>query len=458
MSSEIERKFLLGGLPDWLDERAGERISQGYLTNGEGPEIRLRRAGEQAMLTVKKGAGEIREELEVELDPYLFRTLWPLTAGRRLAKTRLRHSLDDGHTAEIDVYAEALAGLVVCEVEFSSSEESRGFRPPAWLGREVTGDGRYANRELAMSARPPVEAPAQEPSRSFRLKHTEKVGEGLVRVLRGRAARAIEALREEAKEDSASAIHSARKDVKKIRSVLRLLRAEIGEKAYRAENRRYRDAGRALSGSRDAAVKVETLAALEERFGHQLPSASAWNWKRVLARERREAAGEIIDSEAIEAAADALEAGREAAAAWSLDGSWKLFGPGLAEGYKRGRKAMAEVAADPDPELVHEWRKRTKDLWYDLRLVRRAWPQLLEPTVDGVHELSDLLGDHHDLTVLAVDLASRPRIGSKAKMTALIEQRQAEILERALGLGARLYAEKPKAFSRRIHAYWDAWR
>ncbi len=458
MSSEIERKFLLGELPDWLAERAGERISQGYLTNGEGPEIRLRRAGEHTLLTVKKGAGEIREELEVELDPYLFRTLWPLTAGRRVTKTRLRQSLGQGQTAEIDVYAEGLAGLVVGEVEFSSSEESRKFRPPAWMGKEITGDGRYANRELAMSDGPPVQAPAEEPSRSFRLKRKEEVGPGLVRVLRGRAAKAIEVLREEAREDPASAIHSVRKDVKKIRSVLRLLRAEIGEKAYRAENRRYRDAGRALSGSRDAAVKVETLISLEERFGHQLPSASAWNWKRVLERERQAAAGEITDSEAIDAAVDALEAGREAAAAWSLDGSWKLFGPGLAEGYRRGRKAMAKVAADPDPELVHEWRKRTKDLWYDLRLVRRAWPELLEPTVDGVHELSDLLGDHHDLTVLAADLAARPRVGSKAKMTALIEQRQAEILERALSLGARLYAEKPKAFGRRMRSYWDAWR
>jgi CYTH domain-containing protein/CHAD domain-containing protein len=458
MSSEIERKFLLGELPDWLAEGAGERISQGYLSNGEGPEIRLRRSGERTLLTVKEGAGEIREETEVELDPYLFRTLWPLTAGRRVTKTRLRQPLGDGHTAEIDVYAEGLAGLVVGEVEFSSREESRKFRPPAWLGKEVTGDARYANRELAMNDAPPAEAPAQEPSRCFRLKRKEEVGEGRVRAIRGRAAKAIEALREEAPEDPASAIHSARKDVKKIRAVLRLLRAGIGEKAYRAENRRYRDAGRALSGSRDAEVKVETLTALEERFGLQLPSASAWNWKRVLERERREAASEIVDSKAIDAAAAALEGGREAAAGWSLDGSWKLFGPGLAEGYKRGRKAMARVAADPDPELVHEWRKRSKDLWYDLRLVRRAWPQLLEPTVDGVHELSDLLGDHHDLTVLAADLASRPRVGSKARMAALIEQRQAEILEQALGLGARLYAEKPPAFVKRIHGIWKAWR
>lgn len=459
MSSEIERKFLLGQLPDWLADRAGEQISQGYLSNGDGPEIRLRQAGERTLLTVKSGAGEVREEVEVELNPELFRTLWPLTAARRLSKTRRRQPLGSGHTAEVDVYAGGLAGLVVAEVEFSSPEESREFEPPDWLGREITGDERYANRELAMSGRPPAERAGEkdEPSRAFRIKRGEEVGEALVRVVRGRAAKAIEALREEAEDDPAAAIHSARKEIKKIRSVLRLARGELGKSAYRAENERYRDAGRALSGSRDAEVKVATLTALEEHFGQRLPSASAWSWKRVLERERREAASGA-DSGAIEVAVEALAAGREAAAEWSLEGSWKLYGPGLQTGYERGRRAMSRVAADPDPELVHEWRKRTKDLWYDLRLIRRAWPELLEPTVESAHELADLLGDHHDLTVLAADLASRPRVGSKARIGDLIEQYQAELLEQAMELGTRLYAEKPKAFGRRIHAYWDAWR
>ena len=454
MPPEIERKFLLSALPDGVGERPGVEIFQGYLGNGGGSEIRLRRAGERTLLTVKTGAGEVREELEVEIDPALFAELWPLTEGRRIAKTRRREALGGGREAEIDEYAAELAGLLVAEVEFGTVEESQAFDPPSWLGPEVTGDRRYANRSLAVAGRPPA---ATQPS-AYRLGRREPVGAGLVRILRGRADHAIEALREGAEQDPAAEIHTARKDVKKIRSVLRLLRDELGERSFRAENRRYRAAAAALSGSRDAEVKVATLEALAERFGPELPRASVWAWRRGLERERAAAADEAARSTSFAEAIAALTAGETTAAEWSLRGSWKLVGPGLVRGYERGRKLLGQVAADPDPDLVHEWRKRTKDVWYDLRLVRRAWPEVLDPTVASAHRLADLLGDHHDLTVLAADLAGREEVGGKLPLTGLIERRQAELLEEALELGARLYAEKPGAFGRRMHAYWSAWR
>ncbi|MBK5220776.1 MAG: CHAD domain-containing protein [Thermoleophilia bacterium] len=461
MSSEIERKFLLGELPGRLAGRDGERISQGYLTNGASAEIRLRRAGERTLLTVKTGAGEVREEVEVELDEELFDSLWPLTAGRRIVKTRLREPLAEGLGAEVDVYDEELEGLVVAEVEFDSTERSREFQPPSWLGDEITGDPRYANRELAASGRPaPRSCGGGKPSQAFRLKHGEEVGAGLRRIVRGRIEKALHALEHEARDDPAAAIHSARKDLKKIRSALRLVREELGDELYEAENSRYREAGRALSGSRDAAVKVETLDALEQRFGREAPSASAGGWRQLLERERDEAAAARgTDPNAFAAPVAALKAGRDASDGWPLDGgSWSLIGPGLERSYRRGRKAAARLAADPDPELVHEWRKRCKDLWYQLRLIRSAWPELLEETVDRTHELADLLGDHHDLTVLGADLAARADVGSKPLLGELIERRQAELLAAALALGERIYAAKPKAFGKRLRAYWSAWR
>jgi adenylate cyclase len=152
---EIERKFRLAEAPPWLGECPAAEIAQGYLCLDEGSEVRLRRKGSDRRLGVKRGRGERREEIEIELSVEQFEALWPATEGRRLSKRRHLVALDRGLEAEVDVYTGELAGLVVGEVEFASEEVDRGFQPPAWLGEEVTGDPRYANQTLAVEGRIP---------------------------------------------------------------------------------------------------------------------------------------------------------------------------------------------------------------------------------------------------------------------------------------------------------------
>ena len=55
------------------------------------------------------------------------------------------------------------------------------------------------------------------------------------------------------------AVHEARKSLKKVRAVLRLVRPVVGEKGYRRENTCFRDAGRPLSVARDAQILVQTV-------------------------------------------------------------------------------------------------------------------------------------------------------------------------------------------------------
>jgi adenylate cyclase len=150
---EIERKFLLTRAPDELP--AGEPIEQGYLAIApDGVEVRIRRLAGRCTLTVKSGPAHVRVEEELDIDDRRFEALWALTEGRRIAKTRHLVPLDGGVTAEVDVYAEALAGLLTAEIEFASTEASAAFAPPDWLGTEVTGDARYANQSLALAGVP----------------------------------------------------------------------------------------------------------------------------------------------------------------------------------------------------------------------------------------------------------------------------------------------------------------
>ena len=150
---EIERKFLVGAPPDGLDAHPAEPIDQGYLALDGDTEVRVRRRAGRATLTIKHGSGLVRVEEEIAIDDARFERLWPLTAGRRIEK--VRHLVPaDGVTVELDVYGGDLAGLVVAEVEFAGEADSEAWRPPGWLGRELTGDERYANRSLACHGAP----------------------------------------------------------------------------------------------------------------------------------------------------------------------------------------------------------------------------------------------------------------------------------------------------------------
>lgn len=155
MASEIERKFLPDGVPKEAAGGVGIQIEQGYIAVAADVEVRLRKRDATRLLSVKRGSGETREEVEIELAPEQFDRLWPLTEGRRLAKERRVVSLGDGLAAEVDIYRGSLDGLAIVEVEFESEQLSRAFSAPAWMGVEVTGEERYANQALALHDRPP---------------------------------------------------------------------------------------------------------------------------------------------------------------------------------------------------------------------------------------------------------------------------------------------------------------
>lgn len=294
---------------------------------------------------------------------------------------------------------------------------------------------------------------------SYQLARDEGLAAGLTRIAAGRAEKALERLRESSagETETADAIHGARKDMKKLRTVLRLLRDELGAKRYKRENARFRDAARALSETRDAEVKLLTLDALAEH-GDALPEEAGESWRKILDRDREAATNAARDEPAVAAAISLIEAGLEEIRGWNLEGdSWKLIDAGLTRTYRRGRRAMKSAEKNCGEGDFHEWRKRAKDLWYALRLLSEAWSGPLEATAEEAHRLTELLGDHHDLAVLRVDLRERNLgEGETVALEAAIGRRQEELAAAAFPLGHRLYAERPRDFSRRMRRYWSA--
>lgn len=293
---------------------------------------------------------------------------------------------------------------------------------------------------------------------AYKLSIADDVPSGVRACAREQLAGAVAQL-ERAGEDPVDAVHEARKHLKKTRALLRLVRPALGTKAYRRENGALRDAGLALSGARDADVLVETAQKLADRYAGRLSADEFGQLRQALADEAtlRRGGGEGAEDRA--AVLEALRAAGERIEHWPLEqASWGDVLAGAARAYARGREAFAVARAEPTPEHLHAWRKRAKDLWYHGRLLTPAWPAVLAAQADEAHTLTELLGDDHDLAVLAARLAQpaplTPAVDAdRDALLALVAERSAELQAEATRLGRRLYAESPKAFARRLARY-----
>src|SRR3954468_14250518 len=162
---------------------------------------------------------------------------------------------------------------------------------------------------------------------SYRFVKRETVPDGLRRIARERIENALAELRGETDSSPEEAIHEARKDMKKLRAVLRLARDELGDEVYRRENACFRDAGRELSAVRDADVMLETLRSLDGSFA---------KLRRSLEKHR----GAESRGDAARSVTGTLESAHARVATWPLehDGFEALEG-GLRRIYRRGRRA-----------------------------------------------------------------------------------------------------------------------
>jgi CHAD domain-containing protein len=297
-------------------------------------------------------------------------------------------------------------------------------------------------------------------SRKYRLKQGEPVPEGVKRIALGRIGHAIDELRGKSSSSPEEAIHEARKDMKKLRALLRLVRDEVGDETYRHENAHFRGAARELAGVRDADVMLATLDGLDERFSSDLPADAAGGLRQALEAHKGSAADDTRE-EASAVVVEILEEARERVPEWPLErNGFAALEGGLRRIYRQGRRDWQAAHEDRSAERIHDWRKRVKDLWYHLAILEETWPAVMVALQQEAHELSDRLGDDHDLVVLlayahehatALDGMERLRAFEE-----LVQRRRDELQGEAFVFGDRLYADKPGVFVGRIAAWWDA--
>ncbi len=148
MGKEIERKFLVQD-ERWRNLAEGIPCRQGYIHVGPPAAVRVRIAGDRAYLNLKQATLDIeRDEFEYEIPLEDAETILErLCQGRIVEKTRYLVPVGEV-TWEVDVFSGANEGLTVAEIELD--EVASVFELPPWAGREVSGDPRYLNSNLAL--------------------------------------------------------------------------------------------------------------------------------------------------------------------------------------------------------------------------------------------------------------------------------------------------------------------
>jgi CHAD domain-containing protein len=295
---------------------------------------------------------------------------------------------------------------------------------------------------------------------SFRIRPDRSIAKNLRRLVRRELDRSLAAIAEPEALGVDETVHDVRRRCKKVRAVLRLMRPGLGA-AYAVANADVRDAARELSSLRDAAATLVTFDDLmAAAHGERAPGDALTRLRAGLARRAQESAAADA-AVPLAAAGERLARVRESVSGWSPDDDVAIVLDGLEANYRRARKAFRQCLDDPASEGFHEWRKRAKYGWHHAKLLHPIAPSALDPLAKRMKDLSDGLGDDHDLAVLREMILADPAgFGGDGGEEAivLIDAVRADQQDRCLRLGARLYAESPGAQRARIGGYWAAWQ
>ncbi len=277
-----------------------------------------------------------------------------------------------------------------------------------------------------------------------------RVGEALAGAARDILREARDALDDRARPDAA-AVHQYRKDMKRWRAMLRLLAPFLGPDGEGLQ-RQARDLARELAPARDAQAALDALADL----GKAEPGLPAAVTKALRGRIEKLRANETtaLDDGVRQKLGGALDAAELAAEHWPVDrvGVAELAAA-LAAGYRRARKAVPPDFSAASAEKLHDLRKRVIVHRYQIELVAPLWPRMTKAWIAEAQRLRERLGHHHDLGVLdGLTAAGRPLARWRARLSPAIAARQAAHVAAAAKIADRLFAEKPKAFRKRLEA------
>lgn len=259
-------------------------------------------------------------------------------------------------------------------------------------------------------------------------------------------------------EDPHQAIHEARKGMKKMRAFSRLVRGEIGKKRYKQTNTYYRDVARQISEARDITAMLDTLQDLYEALDAALCEQTFQDIKNhLVSRKSALSRIQINRDKLLENMLNDLEKAEKIHGKWKIEqNGFEIFFKGIKITYSKCQQAMKKAYKKQSTKNLHEWRKRCKYLRYEVDFLRDIWPEPMKSLERELHQLTDYLGDDHDLAVLKAYVESMHLENEEAltAIFALMDHKREELQTLAKPLGKRILYESPDQFVNRLAYYW----
>jgi len=297
---------------------------------------------------------------------------------------------------------------------------------------------------------------------SLKIATEKEFSDGLKEKIKEHCRESLDLLQNQAETDPHEVVHEVRKAFKKIRGCLRLIRDQTD--FYKEENAFFRDEGRRISDIRDATSVIEIFDDVYDRYSDQLYQKTFHKYREHLFSKREEMAKDILkDRGVLKTIEKQLTDKCEDIDQWKIDiQTFEEISPSVERVYQRGRKGYQKTVETESTADFHEWRKRVKYLRYQLDLLNRIWPDFMEAWEDELHDLSDLLGDDHDLYMLGTLVEQeKDRFADRESfelVKSLISFRRSKLQAEALSLGKRLYFLDKETFVSLLGTAWEEFR
>jgi len=291
---------------------------------------------------------------------------------------------------------------------------------------------------------------------AFRLKQGASISAEVRRIVLRQLEVAISELHTVGDPQSDEAVHDARRRVKKIRAIIRLVRPVL-DKDSRAVDRDLSTVSRLLAPVADGQGVIETLDELARRYGKVLPKPALAHARARVVRNSQRADHRASARGIIDLARGTLRSERRRIKHWRVGAEgFRAIAPGLEDSYRRARLMMIAAWSRPKPSHFHSWRRYVKDHWFHVRLLEGRCGYHLVAYERRIEALDGILGEYHNVILLRDMLvADRSLSRDEVARCLRVAARYQRLLRRhAETLGVRVFTERPRRFVRRVRRLW----